>query len=306
MEVSFLLLKQIVSLFLIIGMGILLVRSNLLTKADTKGISVTTLYLIIPCVIIHAFQVDFTPEVRDGLILSFVCATVMHIILLAGTALFGKLFHLDAVEKASIIYSNAGNLIIPIVTALFGPEWIIYSCGFMFVQILLLWSHGRMLLCGEKRLDLKKLLLNVNLISATIGLLLFSFRIQLPALIDDAMASVGSMIGPLSMIVTGILIGSMTLKQLMAYHRVILTSCLRLLILPALILLVIKLTGMESFHPEGHTIILIGFLAAIAPSASSITQMALVYGKDAEYASVINVVTTLACIVTMPVMVMVF
>ena len=39
------------------------------------------------------------------------------------------------------------------------------------------------------------------------------------------------------------------------------------------------------------------------PSASTLTQMAQVYGKDADYASAINVVTTLLCIVTMPLMV---
>ena len=34
-----------------------------------------------------------------------------------------------------------------------------------------------------------------------------------------------------------------------------------------------------------------------------ITQMSLVYGQDADYASAINVVTTLMCVFTMPVIV---
>ena len=47
-----------------------------------------------------------------------------------------------------------------------------------------------------------------------------------------------------------------------------------------------------------------GYMLAICtPSASTLTQMAQVYGKDADYASAINVVTTLLCIVTMPLMV---
>ena len=37
--------------------------------------------------------------------------------------------------------------------------------------------------------------------------------------------------------------------------------------------------------------------------ASSITQMAQVYHKDAQYASAINVVSTVLCVVTMPLMV---
>ena len=49
--------------------------------------------------------------------------------------LLGHALHLDAVEKASMIYSNAGNLIIPIVTAVLGKEWVIYSSAFLSVQL---------------------------------------------------------------------------------------------------------------------------------------------------------------------------
>ena len=58
------------------------------------------------------------------------------------------------------------------------------------------------------------------------------------------------------------------------------------------------------FSADGNKIMLIVFLAIITPSASTITQMCQVYGNDSRYASAINVVTTLASIVTMPLMVM--
>ena len=62
-------------------------------------------------------------------------------------------------------------------------------------------------------------------------------------------------------------------------------------------------SGFVNMVPDGKTIMLIPFLAAMAPSASSITQMAQVYHKDAQYASAINVVSTVLCVVTMPLMV---
>ena len=51
---------------------------------------------------------------------------------------------------------------------------------------------------------------------------------------------------------------------------------------------------------------LIPLLSAIAPSASNINQVAILYNKDAQYASAINILTTLSCIVTIPVWVMVY
>ena len=53
-------------------------------------------------------------------------------------------------------------------------------------------------------------------------------------------------------------------------------------------------------------ILLIVFLAIIAPAASTVTQMSQVYGNDSKYASAINVMTTVVCVVTMPLMVMLY
>ena len=51
---------------------------------------------------------------------------------------------------------------------------------------------------------------------------------------------------------------------------------------------------------------LISFLAACAPCAATINQFAILYSKNAEYASAINILSTLLCILTMPIMVYLF
>lgn len=62
----FFLLQQIVQLFLMIFMGFLIVKAGLLKDEDSKVLSKIVLYLIIPCVILNAFQVDYTPETVRG------------------------------------------------------------------------------------------------------------------------------------------------------------------------------------------------------------------------------------------------
>ena len=51
-------MQQITELFLMIFMGYVIVKARLLKGEDSKVISKIVLYLIIPCVIINAFQVD--------------------------------------------------------------------------------------------------------------------------------------------------------------------------------------------------------------------------------------------------------
>ena len=88
--------------------------------------------------------------------------------------------------------------------------------------------------------------------------------------------------------------------------RVYFVSFLRMLIVPLIALVLIKGSRLANLSADAPKIMLIVFLAVITPSASTVTQMCQVYGNDSQYASAINVVTTLSAIITMPVMVLLF
>ena len=306
MNISILLMQQIVQLFLMIFMGYLIVKTGLVRDDDSKVLSKIILYLIVPCVIINAFQVDYTKDTVKGLLIAFAASVMTQVILLVVISVAGKLLHLNEVEVASVYYSNSGNLIVPIVTFILGQEWVLYGCVFMSVQLVFLWTHCKKIISREASYDWKKIILNINMISIFIGVILFFTGIRLPEIIGNTLASVGTMIGPASMIVTGMLFAGMNLKQIFANKRVYFITFLRLIAVPLIALVLIKLSNLASFSADGNKIMLIVFLAIITPSASTVTQMCQVYGNDSRYASAINVMTTLLSIITMPVMVMLF
>lgn len=306
MNISILLMQQIVQLFLMIFMGYLIVKTGLVRDDDSKVLSKIILYLIVPCVIINAFQVDYTTDTVKGLLIAFAASVMTQVILLVVISVAGKLLHLNEVEASSVYYSNSGNLIVPIVTFILGQEWVLYGCVFMSVQLVFLWTHCKKIISREASYDWKKIILNINMISIFIGVVLFFTKIRLPEIIGNTLASVGTMIGPASMIVTGMLFAGMNLKQIFANKRVYFITFLRLIAVPLIALVLIKLSNLASFSADGNKIMLIVFLAIITPSASTVTQMCQVYGNDSRYASAINVMTTLLSIITMPVMVMLF
>ena len=303
MQMSILLFKQIAQLFLMILMGYIIVKTKLLKGEDSKVLSKIILYLIIPAVIINAFQVDYSPNVTKGLITACIASIILQFLLLFVTYIMQKMFHLDSVEFTSAYDSNSGNLIVPLVTYILGGKWVVYGCVFMRVQLFFIWSQGKNMISREKGINLKKILLNINMISVFLGVILFFTKIRFPEIINNTLSSVGGMIGPLSMIVTGMLIAEVNLKDIFTNKRVYLVTVLRLIIQPLIALVVINLLGMRGWHPQGDKIILITYLAAITPCASTVTQMCQVYGNDSKYASAINVMTTLLSIITMPVFV---
>lgn len=300
---SLLLTKQIAELFIMILLGYILVKSNLLTKQDSKVLSTVALYIVTPCVIINAFQVQYSQDVKNGIILSFLAAMIIHIVYIVVARMIGKVYTLNGVEKATIIYTNAGNLIIPLVQALLGKEWVVYTTGYILVTTVFIWTHGRMLICEEKGFNVKELLKNVNVVACIMGILMFALKIQLPSLITETMDSISATIAPISMIVAGMLIAGMDVKDCLKNKRLYIITFLKMIVFPLFAVSLLKFTNLSSMVKNGDMILLISLLASVAPTAASVTQIAQIYDADSEYASAYYFITTLLCILTMPVFV---
>ena len=306
MELSILLMEQIAKLFIMIFMGYAIVKMGFLKDEDSKVLSTLVLYLIVPCVILNAFQVDYTSEKVSGLMLACIASLLLLFILLPIVNLIGKVLHLNEVETMSIYYSNSGNMIVPLVAFMLGEEWVFYACVFMGIQTIFFWTHCKNVLSHEKGFNLKKIFTNINIITIIAAIVLFFAKIRLPEIITGTLSSVGAMVGPASMFVIGMLMGGMNIRKVLTNKKAYFIALMRLIGIPFIALLILKISGLVGWNADGKKILLIVFLAIIAPAASTVTQMSQVYGNDSRYASTINVLTTLGAIVTMPLMVLVF
>ena len=83
-------------------------------------------------------------------------------------------------------------------------------------------------------------------------------------------------------------IGDVDLKWVFRQKRPYLICLLRLIVFP--LIAVVAFAGLER--------------SGIHPDAEYILMIVLIYGKDSRYASVINVMSVIFCIITMPVMVL--
>ena len=283
MSISFMLFLEILKLFLMCAMGFGIVKAGILKSSDSGPLSAIALYIVCPCVYLNAYQADYDPVQARSLLVTFIVAVII------------------VMEVTSAAYSNAGNMIIPIISSMLGEEWVFYTTALVTVQMFFFWTHMASVFSGK--FDLKKILTNVNVISVFAAVLLYLFRIRIPATLLGALRSTGSMIGPLSMIITGMLLANVDFREVFTRKRAWLVAALRLLILPLLLLplfiLICRVSGME----DSHLIMMIVFLGSSSAGASTVVQMARLYHHDAEYAGALNVMTTMLCIFTMPLMV---
>lgn len=303
MELSILLAEQIIALFLMVILGFLLVKIHLLKVDDSDVLSKLVVFVFSPCVLIQSFtHTHFSISTLSGLLLAIFGAAIVHVIYIALSKLGEQFLGLNNIEKASLIYSNAGNLIIPLVSATLGDEWVFYSCAYIIVSTFLFWSHGKSVICEETKIELKKVITNPNILAIILGLIFFLTGFRLPSILDSCTASLGNMIGPASMLVIGMVIAEMDLKRIFTNRRAYMVCFGRLVLYPLITILVFCFSGILTLHEQASHILLVTLLAASAPCAANVTQIAQIYHKDAVYASSINVITVVFCMITMPIM----
>lgn len=304
---SVLLLRQIFILFLIMFAGIILVKTGLLKREDQNVLIVLLLDIAMPCVVINSFlKVDYTPEIRNGFLLMLAAGTLIQGFAILVTRALRRPFHLTDVEEGSIEYCNAGALMIPLVQAVLGDEWVVYTATFLCVQNFYLWTHGVSLISRTPQTDLKKLVKNPNLVAIALGAVLFILHCPLPDILRDTMDSAGNMAGPLCMLSTGMIMADVDLKKIFFNIRIYFIIFLKMIALPLVCLAVMKYTPLSTVTDNAEQIMMILTMLMAAPSANLITQWGALYDNEPDYAGSIGVATTLVCILTMPLIVHIY
>lgn len=303
---SFLLFERIAELFIVIFFGWLVVKLGILKSEDSRCLSMVLLYVVTPCVFLNAFQMERTPEILSMMGFSVILAVCLNVIVLLLARLAAVVFHMDVVEETSSAYANCGNMGIPLVNAIFGPEWVVFVTVYGIIQTFFVWTHCRMLISGERTFSLKKLLLNINILTIFLGALLFFLDIQLPELLHNTLTNVGDMIGPIAMLIVGMLMADLKLEDLKGYRHIWKPILFRLVVLPLALVLLTRILHVSAMNPQGETLVLVSLIPAFAPAANIVAQFSQIYGRDAKYAGLISAVTMLLCIVTMPLLIAVY
>ena len=300
-----LLIYKILQLFCMMMLGFAITKFKVIQPKESVVLSKISLYLLMPSAIISAFDFERTEGVMRSLLFAFFAAIAVHIILYFLDFLYARFVSKSSVERASVMYSNAGNLIIPIVSFVLGEEWVIFSTAFLTVQLAFLWSHGVRLFSKHERFNVKKVIFNVNIVTIAVGVAMLLLKLRLPTFIKDVTASLGGMLGPVAMLIAGMLAANINFKKILLNKAVYRVIAVRMVIYPLIVLGVLRLIA---FIPvmDANKILLISFLASITPAASTVMQFAQIHNQDAEYASAINILTTVSCILTMPLFVMLF
>ena len=313
-------LITVIFLLLLAVPGYVFAKTKMLPKTAGEVLSVIVLYCCQPVIIITSFQnCSFSADICLNMLIVLVLATALHIAFFIGLKFaFAKAVDCDRVRiiKYASVFSNCGFMGLPFLQSLFSEsgmqsEILIYCAVIIVVFNVLNWTFGVYILTKDKReVSVKKVLLNPVIIAVIIGLAMF-FILQKP-LVELAAAGttahkilskltaslnyIANMVTPLSMIVIGIRLANVEIKRLFTDKWAYLSSAVKLLAFP------LAAIFSAAYLPIPSTIKYTVFFLLAMPSATSSVMMAIKFGKDGDFATECVLLSTLLCVITLPIL----
>ena len=273
MELALICAQQVIVLFLLIGAGAAAIKTGVLKAEGRQTLSNLLVYLVVPAMIIHSYMMEFSEEIlqkdRRAPIFRFAC-----------------------------VFSNAAYMGFPLISALFGSEGLLYASAYVTVFNILLWTMGYGMVSGSSspKEVVKSLLRTPVLYAMVAGLAIYLLQIPVPALIAQPLELLSNMNTPLSMLITGILIATGDLKQIVCDRHIWKLAAVRMLLIPAVCLAAFAVLGLLRFGMSAQVVLLL----ECCPAAAITSVFAVQFGHDEQFAAGCVVLTTLLSIVTLP------
>lgn len=287
------LLRQIATMALLIAVGAVLSRKGFLSEQGTKDLGAILLRIIIPCVIIKSYIVDYSRERLLALALSAGLALVASVAAMAAAyVVYGQR---RRVENFAASFCNAGFIGIPLAQAAIGDEGVFYVAASVALLNLFQWTYGVYILTGRRdAVRVRTILKNPVLIAIVIGVALFISGLPVPEIFTSTLGYIAGMNTPVAMILMGTYLAKLSWRELLdrrAYSCVL----MRLVVAPLLTLLIFWILPVSN-----ENVILAAFLAAATPVGANICVFAQQYACDYKLSVVTVCLSTVVSIVTVP------
>ena len=237
-----LLLQQMIIMFLLMSVGFVGSKIGMITEETSKRLSAIVVNIANPAMILVSGISDERMEGRELLSLTVVILAIYAVLLLLAY-LLPALLRVDpksrGVYQAMTVFSNIGFMGYPIIAALYGSSAVLYGALYSIPFNILIYTFGVSALrkkengAEKKKLSLKEVL-NIGVITSIISLILYLWQIRVPGFLTDTLSYLGNLTAPLSMMVIGASMTSISLRELFTDVRLLLFSLIKLLLIPVL------------------------------------------------------------------------
>ena len=296
-------LNQIAFLFGFIVIGYILVKLKVLPENSAAVLSKLENTVFIPALVMGTFIENFTIE-RIGaawslLSVSFIiaCIAIPFSILVSKLVIKDK--YIQNIYTYGLSFSNFGFMGNAVVSSLFPDmffEYLIFTLPlWIFIY---LWGVPRLLIAdsGKKQTfkESLKSFVNPMFVAMLIGMVIGLLNIQLPKWSISLIKVSGDCMSPIAMILTGVVVSSISMKETFSNVRIYIVSIIRLIIMPTVFILA------ASFFKIPETTYICALCSLAMPLGLNTIVIPSGLGKDTTEAAGMAVISHLLSCITIP------
>lgn len=301
-------LNQMFVLFTFMALGYFLNYKGILPLNTSIAVSRLETNVLVPCLVFNTFYKYCTVKNMSEKWLYIVYGLAITVVSIVIGVLLSKLFAKDVYLQKIYTYSFAvanfsfmGNAV---VLGIFGEDILFDYMIFTLPLCLYVYSFGTASLIPKKENQKNKFSLKVFLNPICISMLLGGIAgitgLPIPKFLITAVSSAGACMSPLAMILTGFIVANFSLKKLLRVKRIYLASVLRLIILPLIFVLALKLIGADD------SIVMLTLCATAMPLGLNTVVFPAAYDGDTTPGASMALISHVMSIITIPVMFAIF
>lgn len=301
-------LQQMTVMFLMMAVGYLCYKKQILTEEVSRKVSAIVVNVANPCMILSSALTDQQMRGKE-LLQTLAIVALMYVFLLVVAQLLPKILRIRKESRgayaAMTVFANIGFMGFPVLAAMYGNGALLYGAVFQIPFNILIYTYGVAVLtrkpdaCGKAELDrieILKKIFNIGVIACIAAMLIYFLRIPIPSFLQAFITNLGNLTAPLSMMIIGASLAQMPLKELFLDKKLLLFSMVKLLILPAVWMLMVNRVAEQEIL-RGVCLVMMA-----TPAGSMTAMLAQQYGGDYETASRGVALTTVLSVITMPVL----
>ena len=295
------LLSRMAVLFTFLAVGLLCAKVGWLDEPSGKKLNKLVLNVCAPSIVLASvLNTELEYALSDILTLLWQSTALNTLLLLLGFVLSLLFFRRSADRSQLHLLITFGNTVFmgfPVVSAVLGNDAIFLASMCSIPFNVFVYSIGVMLAGGKgsaKQYFLR--LLNPPFLANFVAFALFLLNVRVPAPVIEVFDTLGSMVVPLSMMLIGLSLARLSLREIFSDWRVYLLAFFKLIVSPAAVFFIMGLFVRDPLFLSLFVII------SAMPCASVLPILCGEYGGNEALASKGVFVTTLLSLATVPLM----
>ena len=295
----------------IIG-GIVAARTGFLDQKMNTALTRLIINITLPCMVVSSVGANETLPKTPVLLTLLAASTAGYAIAAIIAFAVTALMRTPAAERSawhfSITFGNVGFIGYPALSAIFGPQAVLYaaianipfnlfnfSIGAAMVKAGSQDTHERASLSfGERLRELVRDAVNPTFFASFILLALVLLGILDLGILGDGLATIGNFTTPAVLLMLGSTLASYNAREMLGNWRAYAAGAARLVLVPCAILFIL---GGFIADPLARGVLVVG---SAMPAASNGVLFSLLYGADPKPMMQANFVTIIASILTIP------